>query len=339
MARILVTGGAGYLGSVLVPRLLRAGHEVTVLDRFFFGEESLSGSEAARAIRLRQDTRWVDAAAFRGIEAVVDLAALSNDPAGELDPAKTFEINYLGRSRVARLAREAGVARYVVSSSCSVYGFQPGQLDERAEPRPLTVYARANVLVEADNLPLAGPTFATTALRFATLYGPSPRMRYDLAVNGMALGGTRTGRIPVARDGQQWRPFLHVEDAARAIETVLAADPAGVSGRLFNVGSDEQNFQVRPLAELVAQSLEGRPALEWYGDPDTRSYRVDFRQARETLGFAPALRPADAVRSIEAGLRDGSLPASPKTQTVDWYRHLLTDPAAAQSVELRGSVF
>lgn len=339
MARILVTGGAGYLGSVLVPRLIRAGHEVTVLDRFFFGTESLAGPDGERAIQVRQDTRWIDGSIFRGIESVVDLAALSNDPTGELDPWKTFEINYLGRSRIARLAREAGVSRYLVSSSCSLYGFQPGLLDEDSPARPLTAYARANVLVEADNLPLASPTFAPTALRFATLYGPSPRMRFDLAINGMALGGLRTGRIPVARDGNQWRPFLHVDDAARAITTVLESAPTRVSGRVFNAGGDAQNYQIRPLADLVASSLERPPPVEWYGDPDTRSYRVNFRRIREELGFEPSLRPEDAVRAIETGLREGRLSDSPKTQTVGWYRHLLSDPIAARAVELRGGVF
>lgn len=336
--RVVVTGGAGYLGSVLVPELRAAGHTVTVLDRFFFGPESLPKEGTEGVDRVRDDIRWVDGRVLEGAEALVDLAALSNDPAGELDPWKTLEINFLGRSRMARLAREAGLARYLVSSSCSLYGFQSEILTEESKPNPLTVYARANGLVEADTLPLALPEFCVTALRFATLFGPSPRMRFDLAVNGMVLGATRTGKIPVARDGDQWRPFLHVRDAARAIVATLGADPAEVNGQIFNVGADDQNFQIRPLAETVAGAMSSRPALEWYGDPDTRSYRVSFRKVRERLGFEPRETVPDAVKAIEAGLADGSLTPSVKTRTVEWYRHLLTDPVARETVALHGVV-
>jgi nucleoside-diphosphate-sugar epimerase len=269
---------------------------------------------------------------------VVDLAALSNDPAGDLDPWKTLEINYLGRSRIARLARAAGVRRYVVSSSCSLYGFQSEVLTEESKPNPLTVYARANGLVEADTLPLGTPDFCVTALRFATLYGPSPRMRYDLAVNGMVLGAVRSGKIPIARDGDQWRPFLHVQDAARALERVLAADPSEVNGQLFNAGSDEQNFQIHPLADIVAGALRARPTLEWYGDRDARSYRVSFRKIREQLGFQPTGTVAGAAREIEEALNRGELASTPKTKTVDWYRHLLRDESAGRSVALHGAV-
>ena len=336
--KVLVTGGAGYLGSVLVRDLVAHGHEVVVVDRFFFGEGSLDGPELGRVVRIREDIRWVEGHRFEGIEAVIDLAALSNDPAGDLDPWKTLEINYLGRSRIARLAREAGVRRYIVSSSCSLYGFQSEILTEESKPNPLTVYARANGLVEADTLSLGSPEFCVTALRFATLYGPSPRMRYDLAVNGMVLGALKSGKIPVARDGEQWRPFLHVRDAARAFRSVLAADPAGVNGQVFNAGADDQNFQIRALAERVAGSLKNAPTIEWYGDRDTRSYRVSFRKIRERLEFQPTSDVAGAAREIEEGFARGELPDTPKTKTVDWYRHLMSDREAGSSVALRGTV-
>jgi nucleoside-diphosphate-sugar epimerase len=336
--KVLITGGAGYLGSTLVARLLELGHTAVVVDRFFFGEGTLPREAGDRLEKVREDIRWLESSRMKGVDAVVDLAALSNDPAGELDPWKTLEINFLGRSRVARIAREAGVRRYVVSSSCSLYGFQSEILTEASKSNPLSVYARANVLVEADNLPLATPEFCVTALRFATLYGLSARMRFDLAINGMVLGATRTGKIPVARDGQQWRPFLHVRDAAEAILKVLEADPAIVNGEVFNAGSDDQNVQIRPLAEQVAEALAERPTLEWYGDPDPRSYRVSFRKIHERLGFAPKLRAADAVREIEDALTSGRAAAGPESRTVDWYRHLLTDPAAGREVALHGVV-
>lgn len=337
--RVLVTGGAGYLGSCLVPELMDAGHEVTVVDRFFFGTEPLERwSQNSRLTLVRDDVRWCDGRLFEGMEAVIDAAALSNDPAGAMDPWKTREINYLGRVRTARLAREAGARRYLVTSSCSIYGFRDGLLDEQTAPQPLTEYARANWMAEQDTLPLASATFAPTAVRFATLYGLSSRMRFDLAINGMVRGGVREGRIPVMKDGNQWRPFLHVRDAARSLRELLAADLGPISGKAVNVGSDEQNYQIRPLADAVAGALAQRPEIVWYGDPDHRSYRVSFAKAVESFGFRPRFTPADAAHEIEAGLRAGTLDDGPRTRTVDWYRHLTSDAAAADPVRLRGVV-
>jgi nucleoside-diphosphate-sugar epimerase len=337
--KILATGGAGYLGSVLVPLLLDAGHDVTVVDRFFFGNATLPASGSrGKLTKVRDDVRWCGGQLFEGIDAVVDMAALSNDPAGALDAWKTYEINYLGRSRVARLARQAHVKRYLMTSSCSVYGFQEGMLTESATPKPLTDYAAANIGIEKDNLPLGNPDFCTTAVRFATLYGLSPRMRFDLAINGMVLGATKTGKIPVMRDGAQWRPFLHVRDAARAIAEMLSAPTDAINRQIFNVGSDDQNYQIRPLAEEVAKSMTKPPELEWYGDVDARSYRVSFEKVRSTVNYQPRLRPADAVAEIEKALADGTLEGSPQTNTVGWYRHLLSDPAAGREVALHGVV-
>lgn len=337
--RILITGGAGYLGSTLVPMLVDHGHEVTVLDRFFFGENTLpSSGVGTRLTTIRTDTRWCEGRLFESQDAVVDMAALSNDPAGALDPWKTFEINYLGRARVARLAQQAKVPRYLATSSCSVYGFQDGWLSEGSIPNPLTEYARANLLVERDNLPLGDEKFTTTAVRFATLYGVSKRMRFDLAINGMVAGALKTGKIPVMRDGTQWRPFLHVRDAARAIEMVLEAPPPTVNRQIFNVGGEEQNFQIKPLADLVSASMQNPPAVEWYGDADARSYRVKFDKVREALDFRPELGPADAVREIELGVRSGSVMQSAETNTVGWYQHLLSDRSAGHRVALHGTV-
>jgi len=198
--RVFVTGGGGYIGTTLVPYLLSKGHSVSLLDRFFFGEQLLSGISGPLTL-IRDDIRWFDGKILQGHDAVVDLAALSNDPSGELDPWKTIEINYLGRSRVARLAKEAGVPRYLLASSCSIYGFQEGTMTEDSKPNPLTTYARANVLAEKDNLALSSAEFTPVASRFATVYGLSRRMRFDLVVNGMVRGGLRTGWIPVMRDG------------------------------------------------------------------------------------------------------------------------------------------
>ncbi|MDQ7857894.1 MAG: NAD(P)-dependent oxidoreductase [Armatimonadota bacterium] len=340
MARVLVTGGAGYIGSVLTGALLEAGHDVTVLDRFFFGREPLGTVADHPRLRLvHDDIRWCAPEVFEGIEVVLDLAALSNDPSGELDPERTMEINHRGRVRVARLARERGAARYILASSCSIYGFRDDTvLDETSPPAPLTTYARANLLAEQETLPLAGRGFTVTVLRQATVYGLSPRMRFDLAINGMVLGLYRTGRIPVLRDGRQWRPFVHVRDTVQAFLLAAAAPPEQVSGQIFNVGSDDQNVQVLPLAELVARATGREAAVEWYGQPDHRSYRVSFRKCREVLGFVPRWTPASGAREVMEALKAGHVTDDPRTRTVAWYRTLLEGGEAPEGVVMRGRV-
>lgn len=339
--RILVTGGGGYIGTTLVPYLLSEGHDVAVLDRFYFGvNQRLEEAPAKHRLTLiKDDVRFFDGRVLEGYDCLVDMAALSNDPAGELDPWKTFEINYLGRSRVARLAKEAKVKRYLLISSCSIYGFQEGMLTEESKTIPLTTYARANLLAEKDNLPLGDSEFVSTAVRFATIYGLSGRMRFDLAINGMVLGAFKTGKIPIMRDGSQWRPFLHVRDAASAVLRILSTEPDKVNRELFNIGSEEQNFQIKELASIVSDSMKTkRPQLEWYGDPDKRSYRVSFEKAKNVLGYNTKFSPKDAVEEIESALAGGKVTDSTLTKTVDWYKHLLTDPQASKEVALRGVV-
>lgn len=319
--------------------MLEVGHSVVCLDRFYFGVGHLENLCKEYPLTLaKDDIRWFDGNILKNQDAVVDMAALSNDPSGELDQMKTIEINYLGRSRVARLAREAGVARYLLVSSCSVYGFQDGTLTEESPANPLTTYARANLLAERDNLPLASREFTSTAVRLATAYGLSQKMRFDVAINGMTLGAVKNKKIPVMKDGTQWRPFVHVKDVSRAVLAILSEDPEKINGELFNIGSDAQNYQIKDLAELVAGSLSERPQIEWYGTPDTRSYRVSFWKAKSVLGFEPKYTPIDAAKEIEAALINGETTDSVKTRTVDWYKHLLHDPAATAEVALRGVV-
>jgi nucleoside-diphosphate-sugar epimerase len=336
--RVLVTGGAGYIGSVLTEVLLAQGYEVTVVDRFFFGNtlKDLQGHNGLRLVR--GDVRSFDRSLLEGVDAVLDLAALSNDPSGELDPEKTMDINFRGRARVARLAREMGVKRYVLASSCSIYGFQDEVVDERSAVNPLTTYAKANHLAEVAALELADADFAVTVLRQATVYGLSRRMRFDLAINGMVLGLYRHGTIPVLRDGTQWRPMVHVQDTSRAFVMVLQAPAELVNGEIFNVGSDDQNFQILPLAERLAKAVDMQFRFEWYGLPDHRSYRVSFRKIRERLGFEPRFTPEQAARDILEALRTGRVNDGPTTRTVEWYRTLLEWHARLQEVLLDGTL-
>lgn len=212
--------------------------------------------------------------------------------------------------------------RYVLPSSCSVYGARTTDrpCDEDAAPNPLTTYAAANLRAEAEVLPLAGDGFAAVVLRLATLYGPSPRMRFDLALNGMVWGAWRTGALPLMRDGRQWRPLLHVRDAARAILFLLDAPAAAVSGRVLNVGpaGEEGNWRLADLAERVRAALPRPARIEWYGDPDARSYRVAFDRLA-ALGWRARHDVGEAAAKIAALLEAGRLERTPRTITLDWY--------------------
>lgn len=336
--KVLITGGAGYIGSILSRILLEKGYDVTCLDRLFFGIDPLK--DVTDKIKLiKDDVRWFKPEILRGIHAVFDLASLSNDPSGELDQRKTLEINYEGRVRVAKLSKKYGVARYVLASTCSVYGFQENVITEDSALNPLTTYAKASTLAEKEVLPLADKSFTVTVLRQATVYGLSPRMRFDLAINGMVLGFYRNGKIPIMRDGKQWRPFVHVKDTSNAFLKVLEAEPELVNNQIFNVGSDEQNVQIFDLAKFVAESIGMPFNYEWYGSPDTRSYRVSFKKIKETLNFKPQYTPKEGAREIYSALKDGQLnPDGPRTITVKWYKHLIEMHSLLKDMEIDGKL-
>ncbi|HEX2714069.1 MAG TPA: SDR family oxidoreductase [Candidatus Acidoferrales bacterium] len=336
--RVLVTGGAGYIGSVLTEMLLDQGFEVSVLDRFFFGPTLQHLNGRAGLTLIKGDIRWLEPSILNGVDAVCDLAALSNDPAGELDPSKTMEINYRGRARIAHLAKARGVRRYVLASSCSIYGFQEAILDERSTPNPLTTYAQANLRAEQEVLPLASEEFCVTVLRQATVYGLSPRMRFDLAINGMTLGVFEKGVIPLLRDGSQWRPMVHVRDASRAFGLVLKTAPRLVNGQIFNVGADEQNFQILPLAQRIAEAVDRPFAYEWYGVPDHRSYRVSFRKIHDLLDYRAEYIPEDAAHEIFSALQKGQSTPDSRTRTVEWYKNLLQWHEILRGVVLNDAV-
>ncbi len=337
METVLVTGAGGYIGTTLVPLLLEAGYAVRAVDRFFFGRELLPDHERLEIVR--QDARLIDPALFAGIDHVIDLVAISNDPSGEEFSRETDQINHVSRVRTARLAREAGVKRYVLPSSCSLYGFQePGVIaDETTPTNPLTAYARANEMAEHGVLPLASDDFTVVVLRQATVYGYSPRMRFDLAINGMVFGAWKTGKLPLMRDGSQWRPMVHVRDTARAQIFMLSAPADRINGQIFNVGSDENNYQIGPLAQIVADTLPNDVAIEWYGDPDHRSYRVGFDKI-EALGFKAELTAVDGVRDVLAALEDGRTDKTTQTITLAWYKELVTWHERIKELELNGGI-
>ena len=336
MNKVLVTGAGGYIGSVLVPMLLEQGYNVVAVDRFFFGRQTLP-PEDERLQVLQDDIRWLDESYLKGIDAVIDLAALSNDPSGELDPEKTWEINHRGRVRIAQLSKKIGVSRYIFPSSCSIYGFREGLLDEMSPVNPLTTYAKANLQAEKDILPLADERFCVVVLRQATVYGISPRMRFDIAINGMVRGFFKNGKIPILRDGTQWRPFVYVKDTARAMMLMLEAPSHLVNAQIFNVGSDEQNYQIMPLAKTVAEASGIPFDYEWYGSPDYRSYRVSFKKIQDILGFKAEYTPREGAQEVYQALQKKSLdPDDPKTITVQWYKHILEMHEFLKQIEIQG---
>lgn len=335
--RFLVTGGGGYIGSVLVPTLLDRGHGVRVVDRFFFGRERLPQHPALDCVR--EDTRRIRPDLLDGVDVVIDLAALSNDPSGETFKEATWAINWRARARLARMARDAGVLRYILPSSCSVYGFQGPDvvIDETGDTHPLTTYAEANLRAEGDVLPLAGNDFTAVVTRLATVFGLSPRMRFDLAVNGMTVGARSTGRLPLMRDGTQYRPIVHVRDVADALIFLAQAPSEAVNGRIVNIGDNGLNYRLAALADDVIAALDLPVEREWYGDPDHRSYRVSFDRLNG-LGFRTRRTVADGVREIVAALDEGKVARTPDTITLDWYKLLIEWRRRIKEVELHGGL-
>lgn len=337
MSRVLVTGAGGYIGATLVPMLLDAGYAVRAIDRFFFGRRLLP--EHDRLEVVVEDNRKLTPEHFTGVDAVIDLAAISNDPSGELFQEATRQINCDSRVRAARLARQAGARRYVLPSSCSIYGFQEDGViaDETSPTNPLTTYARANEMAEQGVLPLADENFCVVVLRQATVYGLSPRMRFDLAINGMTYGAWKTGKLPLMRDGTQWRPMVHVRDTAGAQTFMLEAEPDRVNGQIFNVGSDDNTYQIGPLGKIVAGYVPRDVEIEWYGDPDPRSYRVAFDKI-ETLGYRTGKTPADGVAEICEALEAGTIDKTVQTITLEWYKELARWHRIIREVEMYGGI-
>ena len=283
--RILLTGDKGYIGAVMAPMLVREGHTVVGLDSDWFSHSAF-GEPLATVPSKKVDLRDVQVSDLEGFDAVVHLAGLSNDPLGDLNPDLTYDINHLASVRLAKLAKDAGVKRFLFSSSCSTYGAAGTEelLNEEAEFRPVTPYGRSKVLVEQDVAKLADSDFSPTFLRNATAYGVSPRLRFDLVLNNLVAWAFTTGRIYIKSDGTPWRPIVHIEDISRAFIAVLNAPRDVVHSQAFNVGCSRENYQIRDLAQIVGEVVPGcQVEYAKDGSPDTRCYRVDFGKIGRVL--------------------------------------------------------
>lgn len=294
--RVLVTGHDGYIGTVLVPMLHEAGHTVVGLDNHLYESCQLGPDPEAPDVDIRKDVRDVTPEDFDGVDAVIHLAAISNDPVGDLNPDCTLDLNHGGTVAAATAAKEAGVERFLFSSSCSLYG-SGGQdwLDEHADFNPVTPYGESKILSEQDLTKLADDDFSPTYLRNATAFGASPRLRGDLVVNNLVAYAVLTGEVYMKSDGTPWRPLVHIADISRAFLAILDADRDLVHDEAFNVGRTSENYQIKDVAAIVEEVVpDSRVVLAETAGPDIRNYRVDCSKIEETL---PAYQPTWTVRA------------------------------------------
>ena len=286
--RVFLTGIDGYIGSLAAPHLVDLGHDVVGLDTGLYREGTLYHTGAAfRPACINKDIRHITADDLVGFDAVVHLAELSNDPLAEVNKELSYRINHRGSVDLARMCKEAGVTRFVYASSCSVYGAGSGEFKtETSDTNPQTAYAECKVAVERDVSAMADDDFTPTFLRNATAYGPSPRMRFDIVLNNLSGHAWTAGVIRMTSDGSPWRPLVHVMDICQAIGCTVGAPRDAIHGEVFNVGNNDENYRVREIAEIVAETFPGCELTVGSSDGDSRSYRVSFDKIHERLpGF------------------------------------------------------
>jgi nucleoside-diphosphate-sugar epimerase len=336
--RVLVTGHLGYIGTAMIPMLLAEGFDVVGLDSDLYRDCTFG--DGLRGVReLRKDIRDVEASDLEGFDAVIHLAGLSNDPLGDLNPALTYEINHVASVRLAQLAKDVGVHRFIFSSSCSNYGAGgENLLNEESAFNPVTPYGISKVLVERDVAKLADSDFSPTFLRNATAYGVSPRLRFDLVLNNLVAWAFATGRVHIKSDGTPWRPIVHIEDISRAFIAVLHAPRELVHNEAFNVGRNDDNYRIRELAGIVRETVPGCE-IEYAKDagPDKRCYRVDCSKLTRTFpDFKPQWNARRGAQELyytykRLGLRLEDF-EGPKYKRIDHIKYLMSNGRLDQSL-------
>ena len=340
--KVMVTGGAGYIGSTLCEGLLKLGHEIICLDRVFFGLALIKDLLMHPNFTLvRDDIRTVDKSVFENVDVVMDLAGISNDPACDLDQRITEEVNHQGTVRVAHLAKESGVKRYILSSSCSIYGAGVEvQLTEQSITKPVSLYAKSKLDAENNIKDLADDQFCVTILRSATVYGLSRRMRFDLLVNIMTLHAYIKRKIYVLGGGQQWRPNVHIQDVCKAFIMTMEAPQEKINGEVFNVGSNEQNFQVIQVANMIRDIVPYTEVEIVHDDPDKRSYNVSFDKIARVLNYKVERSIMEGAVEVKQALERGQISGDDmRTSTLKYYRYLLDAERILEDVCLKGRVF
>lgn len=298
---VLITGIDGYIGTQMAQFLISRGHDVVGIDTGFYREGWLYNGVKFSPKVITKDTRKIVLQDLRGFDAVISLADLSNDPLGNQDPKNTYAINHKAIVRLAKLAKKAGVRKFIYSSSCSIYGIaKDGMVDENSEVFPQTAYAKCKLLVENDLRKLADDKFCPVYMRNATVFGASPRMRFDLVVNNLSGVAFTTGEIKMTSDGSPWRPLVHIMDVCKAFAAVLEAPKSKVYNQIFNVGSSNGNYQVKDIAKIIGQVFPGCIVSFGSSDGDTRSYRVSFDKIKKTF---PNLRINKTVKEGARELR------------------------------------
>lgn len=297
---ILVTGSEGYIGTVLLPMLQAEGYTVTGMDTAYFAHGNLDRSPPPVHRLIRTDIRNVVAKDLEGIDAIVHLAGLSNDPLGKLDESLTLEINYHASERLAVLAKDAGIRRFVFASSCSLYGAADKVLTEDDPANPQTAYGKSKILTEDALRAMATSDFCPVFLRNATAFGFSPRMRFDIVVNSLTGFAHTTGRIQILGDGTPWRPLVHVRDICQAVILALSAPENSVRAQAFNIGSDRENYQIRSIADHVQKHYpDCEVSIAQTNANDTRNYMVSFEKAGQILGFGAQWTLAAGIAELK----------------------------------------
>lgn len=341
MKKILVTGAGGYIGILTCQKLLEKGYKVIALDRYFFGQEKINLIKNQNLEILKTDTRYFDTKILKNVFAVIDCAGLSNDATSEIDPQLTIDINFKACIRIAQAAKKYGVKKYIYSGSASVYGDgRKKSLKETDELNPITQYAKSKSDCEKELLKLNDGNFSVTIFRNSTVFGYSPRMRFDLAINIMTMRAWKDGVIYVMGDGNQWRPFVHVNDVVEAFMLGLESEERLVSGEIYNVGFNNQNFQIKKLAEFIKEILPSTKIIFVPDNPDKRNYNVNFDKIKNNLSFKSTINLKDGILEIKDKLDNAIIsPEDPTCYTLQWYQTLIDWDKKINDLKFKNKIF